>query len=158
MATITRRMYHHKSYFMQQSKQGNKLVTRVLWQMSYHWPRNQEKCPQKNTNGGPGPKKKSINLFPCVEKTQAKLFCPLVSLHKVHQCTESFCIFFSPCLRLSPNVAPPWDSLCFLSFRGTAVFLLNNNQTTTKESLLLLFLSHSRTSFVQITLLSTPCE
>ena len=47
MATITRRMYHHKSYFMQQSKQGNKLVTRVLWQMSYHWPRNQEKCPQK---------------------------------------------------------------------------------------------------------------
>ena len=65
------------------------------------------KMPAKNTNGGLGPKKKSINLFPCVEKTQAKLFCPLVSLHKVHQCTESFCIFFFAMLEIESKCGSP---------------------------------------------------
>ena len=114
----------------------------------------------KNMNGG-CPKKKSINLFPYpqVEKTQATqdtqtFLSPATRLLlciRFINVTKVFVFFFEACLRLSPNVAPPWDPLCFLSI--AAVFLnaqqqLDNNKGVT---VLLLFLSHSRTSFVQIT-------
>ena len=121
----------------------------------------------KNMNGGCCPKKKSINLFPYpqlalkkhrphiawVQDRQTFLSLKAYVCIRFINVTKVFVFFFSPCLRLSPNVAPPWDSLCFLS--GPTAVLLNAQQQLDNNkgvTVLLLFLSHSRTSFVQITL------